>query len=125
MPGADRGDHGLDFRVLQHLVQARLLDVDQLAADRQNRLIAPVAPLLGGATGGVTLDNVQLGQARIALRTIGQLAGQAAAGQRAFADGFASLARGFARAGGSQALVDDPLGHRRASGRRRSSALRK
>ena len=89
---------------LQHLVEARFLDVDELAADRQNRLETPVAALLGGAAGGVTLDDVKLGQFRIALGAIGQFAGQTAAGQRAFADGLARLARGFAGAGGRQAL---------------------
>ena len=107
--GADRGDHGLDFGVLKHLVETRLLHVDQLAADRKNRLIAAVAPLLGRAAGGITLDDVKLGQCRIALRAIGQFARQSAAGQRAFADRFAGFARGFARPRGGQTLVNDPL----------------
>ena len=59
--GADGGDHRADFGVLQHLVQPRFLDVDQLAANRQDRLETPVAPLLGRAAGGITLDDVELG----------------------------------------------------------------
>jgi len=51
----------LDLIVLEELVFARFLDVDQLAANWQNRLITSVASLLGGAAGGVTLDNVKLG----------------------------------------------------------------
>ena len=39
--------------------------------------------------------------------------GQAAAGERALADGLAGLARGLAGAGGVQGLVDDALGDRR------------
>ena len=44
---ADGGDHRADFVVLKHLVQARLLDVDQFAANGQNRLEFPVASLFG------------------------------------------------------------------------------
>ena len=111
--GADGGDHGADFVVLKHLVQARLLDVDELAADRQDRLELPVAPLLGRAAGGITLDDVELGVGRVAVGAIGQLAGQAAAGERAFADGLARFARRLARARRQQALLDDLLRHRR------------
>ena len=48
----------------QHLVEASPLDVEDLAAERQDRLEAAVAALLGGATGGVTLDDVDLAIAR-------------------------------------------------------------
>jgi hypothetical protein len=33
--GAERRDHGLDFVAAQHLVEAGLLDVQDLALDRQ------------------------------------------------------------------------------------------
>ena len=49
-----------DFFVAQHLVFARLLDVEDLAAQRQDRLETAVAPLLGRATGRVALHQVQL-----------------------------------------------------------------
>ncbi len=75
--GADGGDHGADFGVLEHLVEAGLLDVDELAADREDGLEAPVAPLLGGAAGGVALDDVDLGVDRVAIGAVGQFAGQA------------------------------------------------
>ena len=107
---ADGGDHGADFGVLQHLVQARLLDVDQLAANRQDRLELPVAALLGRAAGGITLDDVQLGVRRVAVRAIGQLAGQAAAGERAFAHRLARLAGRLARPRRQQALFNNLLG---------------
>ena len=122
--GADGGDERLDFRVLQHLVEARFLDVDDLALDREDRLETPVAALLGRAAGGVALDDVELGERRIALGAVGELAGQAAAGERAFADGLAGFARGFAGAGGHEAFVDDPLCRRSGSGRSAASALR-
>ena len=86
------------------LIEARFLHVDELATNRQDGLVTPIAALLGRAAGGVTLDDVELGQCRIALGAIGQFARQTAAGQRAFANGFARLARGFASARGRQAL---------------------
>ena len=76
---ADGGDEVLDFPVLQRAVEAGLLDVEDLAAQRQDRLGAAVAALFGGATGGVTFDNIELGFRGIALRAVGEFAGQAAA----------------------------------------------
>ena len=52
--------------VLQHLVDARLLDVEDLAAQREDRLRVAVAALLGRAAGGVALDDEQLGERRVA-----------------------------------------------------------
>ena len=69
--GANGSDHRTDFAVLEHLVQSRLLHVDELAADRQDRLKFPVAPLLGRSTGRVALNDVQLGIDRIAVRAVG------------------------------------------------------
>ena len=46
---ADRRDHRLDLVVLEKLILARFLDVDELAANWQDRLITPIASLLGGA----------------------------------------------------------------------------
>ena len=74
MPGADRGDQRLDLLVAQHLVDARPLDVQDLAADRQDRLEPRVARLLGAAAGAVTLDDEQLGLFGIARRAVGELA---------------------------------------------------
>ena len=59
--GAERGDQGADLLARQHLVDARALDVEDLAAQRQDRLEGAVAPLLGGAAGRVALDDEQLG----------------------------------------------------------------
>ena len=43
---AERGDHRADLLAAQHLVEPRLLDVQDLALDRQDRLEAAVASLL-------------------------------------------------------------------------------
>ena len=63
--------------VLQHLVDARLLDVEDLAAQREDGLRRAVAALLGRAAGGVALDDEELGQRRVLDRAVGELAGQA------------------------------------------------
>src|SRR5690606_34209154 len=106
---ADRGDHGLDFLVLEHFVEAGLLHVDEFAADRQDRLGAAVAALLGGATGGVALDDVDLALGGVARGAVGEFAGQAAAGHGRLADRLAGLAGGLAGPGGVDDLVDDPF----------------
>jgi len=67
--GAARGDEGADFLVAEDLVEAGLLRVDQLAAEREDGLETAVAALLGGATGGVALDDVELGERRVAPRS--------------------------------------------------------
>ena len=62
--GADGRDERLDLVVLQHLVDAGPLDVEDLAPDGQDRLGARVAGLLGRAAGRVALDDEQLGTRR-------------------------------------------------------------
>src|SRR5205814_9418912 len=94
---ADGGDHRLDLVVLQKLIDARFLDVDQLAPNRQDRLVTAVATLFGRTACGIALYDVELSQLRIALRTIRQLARQSAAGEGALADGFARFSRRFPR----------------------------
>ena len=58
--GAEHGDQGGDLLGRDQLVEARLLDVEHLAAQRQDRLVLAVTALLGRAAGGVTLDDEQL-----------------------------------------------------------------
>ena len=71
-------------------------------------LEAAVAALLGGATGGVALDDEELAARGVALLAVGELAGQGAALERALADDqVARLAGGFAGARGGQRLLDD------------------
>ena len=111
--GADGRDHGLDLGILEDLVEAGLLDVDQLSADREDRLEAAVTALLGATTCRVTLDDVELGEGGIALGAVGQLAGESATGEGALADGLAGLARCLAGTCGGEGLLDDLLGDRR------------
>ena len=74
--GAERGDDGANFFVAEHLVVAGFFDVQDLALERQDGLVAAVAALLGGAAGRFALDHEHFAARRIALLAIGQLARQ-------------------------------------------------
>ena len=94
------------------------------ALERQDGLEAAVASLLGGAAGALSLDQVHFAAVGLALRAVGQLAGQSAAIERAFAAGeVAGLAGGFAGTRGVDGLVDDLLRHRRVLVEERAQAL--
>ena len=96
---AERRDHRLDFVGAEHAVEPRALDVQDLALDRQDRLEAAIAALLGRAAGRLAFDDVDLGLRGIALLAVGQLAGQRAAVERALAaHQVAGLAGRLARA---------------------------
>jgi hypothetical protein len=62
----------------EHPVEARALDVQDLAAQGQHGLVVARTALLGGATGAVTLHQEQLGLGRVLFLAIGELAGQEA-----------------------------------------------
>ena len=109
--GAQRRDDGADFSRAQHLVEARALNIQDLAAQRQDRLELAVARLLGGAAGRIALDQEQFAAGRVALLAVGQLAGQAGDVERALAPGqVARLARRLAGDRGFHHLADDALG---------------
>ena len=109
--GADRRDQRLDLVVGQHLVDPALLDVDDLAAQRQHRLGVAIAGLLGRAAGRVALDDEELGQAGSLTRAVGELARQGRVLERRLAAGqVAGLAGRVAGAGGVDRLADDPAG---------------
>src|SRR5437763_858672 len=97
--GADRRDHGGDLLRREHLVEARLLDVEDLAAQGKDRLRAPIAALLRRPACGVSLDDVELALLGVALLAVSQLARQRRRVERALpADGLARLSRRNARA---------------------------
>ena len=73
---AERRDHRLDFVAAEHLVEAGLLDVEDLALERQDRLEAAVAPLLGRSTCRLTFDDVEFALRGVAFLAVGQLARQ-------------------------------------------------
>ena len=74
---AERGDHRADLGVGKNFIKARLLDVEDLAAQGQNGLEAAVASLFRRTARGVALDNVDLALVGIFNGAVGKLAGQA------------------------------------------------
>src|SRR5690606_34160340 len=99
--GAQGGDQGSDLFAGQQAVKARLFDVQDLAAQRQDGLEFTVAALFGRAAGRVALDNVEFAQGGVFFLAVGQLAGQAGTLQDALAAGhFAGFAGGLAGTGG-------------------------
>ncbi len=76
--GAERRDDAANFLVAEHLVVARFFDVENLALERQDGLVAAVAPALGRAAGRFALDDEQLAARGIALLAIGEFSRQAA-----------------------------------------------
>ena len=110
-PGAEGGDDRLHLGVAQDLVDARLLDVEDLAADGKDRLYARVAALAGGAAGRVALDDEDLALLRVGRLAVAQLAGQAATTEQALASAgqVARLAGSDARHRRGLRLADDVL----------------
>ena len=71
---AEGVDHRLDLRIRQHLVHRRLLDIQDLAADRQDRLIFPVSRRLGRTARGISLDDKDLALRRVPALAVRKLA---------------------------------------------------
>ena len=106
--GAQRRDQRLDLFIGQRFIQAGLFDVEDLAAQGQNGLEAPIAALLGGAAGAIALDNVNLALGGVAAGAVGQLARQRQAFQRALADDqIAGLLGCFPGAEGGATLLNN------------------
>src|SRR5690606_27301800 len=98
--GAHRLDQRADFLAADDAIESRPLDVEDLAAQREDRLVLAVAPALGRSAGAVALDQEQLGLGRVALAAVAELAGQRGDAHRTLAAHLAGPARGFARGGG-------------------------
>ncbi len=112
--GAERHDQGADFVAREHLVEPGFFHIENFALEREDRLVLPVAALLGGPAGRISLDDVELAQRRILLGAVRQLAGQRAAVERALpADQFLRLPGRFARPRRIDGLADDFFGDRR------------
>ena len=108
---AEGGDDHPELFVLEHLVEARLFDVEHLASERQDRLVPTVPALLGGAAGRVPLDEVDLAPARIPLLAVRQFSGEGADLEGGLAPRqFAGVPGRFARPGRIQALAQQLLG---------------
>jgi hypothetical protein len=73
---ADHLDDRRAFGVREHVGDGRLLHVEDLAADRQQRLELAVARQLGGAERGVALNDEQLGAEHVVRPAVHELGGQ-------------------------------------------------
>ena len=75
-PQAQGRDQRLDLRVFVDLGVVGFFNVEDLAPQRQDRLKAAVAALLGGATSGVALNDVDLRFAGVAGAAVSQFSWQ-------------------------------------------------
>ena len=108
---ADRGDQGLDGVARERAVVTHALDVQNLAAQGQNRLDVSATAVLGRTACRVALYDKELGQLGIAHRAVGELAGQRRRLEQTFATGrLARLAGGVAGLAGLLGLLDDLAG---------------
>lgn len=107
---ADGRDERADLVVREHAVDARLLDVQHLAAQGQDRLDRTVASGLGGTAGGIALHEEEFGLGGVAAGAVAQLARQGKAVHHTLAARvLAGLARRLAGAVGEQRFLDDRL----------------
>ena len=109
-PGAHRLDQRAHFLRGNDPVEARTLDIEDLALERQDRLRLAVAALLGAAPCRVALDQEEFAVRGVAVLAVGQLARQRGDAHRALAAHFTRAARGFAGGGGVDDLLDDRFG---------------
>ena len=109
--GAEGVDDRLDLLVGEDLVQAGLLDVEDLAADREDGLRLRVAPAARRTARGVTLDDEHLAVSGVAGLAVDELAGQTAAAKETLAvtGHVAGLAGGDPGECGRLRLADDVL----------------
>ncbi len=89
---AQRLDQVGDLLVGHQLVAAGAADIEDLAAQRQDRLVRAVSRLLGRAAGRVTFDDEEFGTLGRVLGAIRELARQAQLAHRALAVDFLFLA---------------------------------
>ena len=105
---ADRGDQRLDGVARECAVVAHALDVQNLAAQGQDRLDVSATAVLGRTACRVALYDKELGQLGIAHRAVGELAGQRSRLEQTLAAGrLARLAGSVAGLAGLLGLLDD------------------
>src|SRR6266545_2342308 len=104
---AQRGDQQSNFLMRQDLVVARLLRVDDLAAQWKHRLDFPVASLLGRAPRRIALHEEDLAKLGVPLGAVGQLRRQALVVPPALPGELACFAGRLAGLRGAHALVRD------------------
>ena len=83
---AERYAYVVHFLRCKNLPGIHFPGIQDLAAQRHDRLRRPVASLLGGPAGRITFDEEDLAQLRLLRRTVGEFAGQRRAGYDFLAD---------------------------------------
>ena len=103
-------DHHADLFGREHFVEPGLLHVEDLPLEREDGLEAPVASLLGRAAGRVPLDEIDLGELRIALLTVCQFSRECSRVEGSFTPRqIARFPSSFTGARGIDDLFDDAL----------------
>ncbi|OPY78127.1 MAG: hypothetical protein A4E70_02447 [Syntrophus sp. PtaU1.Bin005] len=69
-------NHGLDFLVLKHLVEAGLLHIQDFSPQGQDSLVAAITPLLGGTSRRIPLHEINLASGRVPFLAVRQLSRQ-------------------------------------------------
>ena len=112
--GAQRGHHRHQLFVAVNLVQPCLFHIQHFTPKGQNGLVGTVPSVLGGAAGGITLDDVNFAQGGVVGGAVRQLARQLAAFQPGLITGVISgLAGRLSGARSVQGLGQQRLGYRR------------
>ncbi len=108
--GAERDDNRLERIRLHHFVKARLLDVHKLPSKRKNRLKHSISTLLGASTGGISLNDINLGTGSISTGAIGKLPGERHSIKRALSKyGILRRSSGDARPRRKETLLQNRL----------------
>ena len=110
--GAQSRDHRLKLVVAIDLVRSGLFHIQHLAPQGEDRLKPGVPPLGGGAAGGVTLDDIELGKLGVVLVAVPELIRHGGPAQGGFApDGFPCLFGRLPGAAGGEGLVQNHPPH--------------
>jgi len=111
---AERRNHGPDFGVVQNRVQAGFFDIENFAAQRQDRLKTAVPSLFRRTARRIALHQIDFRLHRIPDRTIGQFSRQGTNFQGAFPPGqFAGFSRRIPSPGGQNRLFNNLAGNGR------------
>ena len=77
-------DEGLDFIVLKYSIDARLLNIEDLSANRKDSLITRVAATFCGAACGISLDDIKLALLWLSPLAISEFSRHSAPFEKAF-----------------------------------------
>src|SRR3989344_8511583 len=82
--GAHRDDEGANFFIRKHFVEAGFLNVQNLSAERQDRLRAPIAPPLCRTACAWTFNDKEFAFRSVFRGAVGEFAGKRKSFKRSF-----------------------------------------